>query len=327
MSLTSKYSQQPRNGNSRILAALLIFGLVLAPSAANAGIFGLFGGSDSGGSGSGRVNVPVVTDDTVRRAAPGTRNLTTLVGGSSLDSDEDSFARNLQQQVGGQLLHGNYGVDDMVTAMMPGKDMTPLSNFYMTGHSTSVPRNLLPDITPSNPNDPYIHTLFAGQPSRDSMITENFLPAYDKRMQELGLSPRDVWAKGAQINLKPCSVAKNNRDFLNQLAERVPEDVTITAYNQPYNWSNFTQYPFGIRTGTKHLMGEQQEGLVKIQGRWKPEADGPAANDPMMATGPGGDSTFSDDYSGGASDGGSESGPILNAPLNGGNDETSMMLD
>jgi len=115
-----------------------------------------------------------------------------------------------------------------------------------------------------------VGALVTGDVSEANVLNDNqgrFFTAYDNRMRDLGLTARDVWAPGAQINLKPCYFGTYGREFIDQLASRVPDDVTIKAYTEPFVWSNFTQYPFGIRTGTTHLLGDQANGLIEVRGR------------------------------------------------------------
>ncbi len=235
---------------------------------------------------SANIRIPALVDSSIRRAAPGTENVVALLGGSEDGSDEERYARNFNQQVGGRYLHGGYGLGDLVETLLPAdRASRPLSNLYFAGHMVSVPREQFPRATPAQPDDPYLGFLIAGRQEADNVMNldNQFFNRYDARMRELGLTPADVWAPNSQIVFKPCGTARYSREFLDQFAERVPESTTIEAYSTPYTWESHTQYPFGIRTGEVHRMARQEEGLVLMRGRWKPEPVSQTAEAPAAA--------------------------------------------
>lgn len=271
-----------RSGSFRIQLALATW--LLWPLAAQAGgLDGLLGISREANDRPTGPLPAVRVDDSVRRAAPGTENIVALLGGSPDGSREERFTRNLQQQVGGTYLHGDYDLDDLVGTMLPQDRATrPISNLYFTGHITGRHRSVFPELPQALPDQPVVAVLETGSGANDRVLNANnqFFSRYDTRMRELGLEPTDVWAPNSQIVFKNCNAASMTRPFIDQLADRVPESTTIEAYTGEYDWNTFTRYNLGWnkttdrfldwRTEGVHNLGRQQRGLTLIRGRWRP---------------------------------------------------------
>src|SRR6185369_2841879 len=124
------------------------------------------------------INIPFRSDESVRQAAPGTRNVVALFGGSREGSDEDTYMRNLHQNTGGTLLRGSYSSRDLVDALLPGAGAQPISNFYGGGHIMLLPRANATYINPpaeGAPNaDPrYVGALVTGDVSEANVLNDN----------------------------------------------------------------------------------------------------------------------------------------------------------
>ncbi|MBI3891855.1 MAG: hypothetical protein HY303_10045, partial [Candidatus Wallbacteria bacterium] len=170
------------------------------------------------------------------------------------------------------LLHGDYGMGDFVNTLAPSAEAKPISNLYIGGHIVLLPAQNTDGIAPPDDQDEHAGALIAGTRDRNNVMNDKFLPAYDARVAELGLTPRQIWAENANVNIKLCYGARYGREMLEQFAERLPEDVTINAYTEPFVWSTSRKYPFGITTNLRHRLGEDNPGLVRIKGKWRPDA-------------------------------------------------------
>lgn len=266
-------STLPHRTFRRFAPLLLALATASSPVLAE-GWFG-FSNRDAFEGGPGAVRVPVRTDRTIRRASPGTRNIVALMGASTDGSAEESYSRNLHQRVGGDYLHGRYGIGDLVDTMVPRTGRrVPISNLYFAGHMTGTPRANFPELTPARPGEPNLGFLLAGRQDMGHALNyrNQFFEQYDARMGELGLTPDQVWAPNAQIVLKNCKAAYYDRPFLEEFSRRVPKGATIEAYDKDFNWSSYTQYPLGIQTGLTHNLGRQRDGLVILPGQWEPPA-------------------------------------------------------
>ncbi|MBI3893642.1 MAG: hypothetical protein HY303_19150 [Candidatus Wallbacteria bacterium] len=204
-------------------------------------------------------------------------NIIIEVGAMQDGSTEEKYALALQKEVGGQRLHGDYTLDDLVGAIVPRYRATNrIDNLYFCGHIVLIPAKNMPEVKPVTPSEDYVGFLLVGKQSKDRCLNLNrqFLDKLDKKMSEAGLTPDKVYNKGARIAIRVCLVARYMPDFLDAWAERVPEGCTIEAYTVPFVWSTATWYPlvsnvFGA-FNTKYLFGQQAQGLTLIPGKWKP---------------------------------------------------------
>ncbi|MBI4867674.1 MAG: hypothetical protein HY816_12050 [Candidatus Wallbacteria bacterium] len=219
--------------------------------------------------------------------------LTVLVGSSPDGSPEEKYSAGFQRQFGGQRLHGLYTPDELAEAIVSAdRASTPLKGLYFVGHITLVPKKNFPDVRPVKPEDEYLGMLVVGKMNKTHILNykRQFLDRFDARLRELGLRPDQVFAPGARIAFRVCLVARYMPDFLDELAERVPQTATIEAYTVPFVWSNSTWYPlvsnvFGA-FNTRYLFGEQAQGLTCISGRWKPSTDAFTGNASLRETPP-----------------------------------------
>ncbi len=260
---------------SILFALFLTVALVPAPAAAEQ----IFGAGQPRTDLDGADNRPIVTDESVRRADPGTRNLIALVGASPDGSEEEKYSIRLEREVGGKRLHGLYTIAELVEAILPGDDDNrPLANLYIVGHISLFPLKAVPERKPEKPEHTYHGLIMVGQSSREHALNLNsqFLDELDEALAERDLTPADVFAPGARIAFKVCLTARYCRSFLDALSERMPIGTQIEAYSVPYVWSTATRYPLISSVlgnfNEKYVFGEQNQGLTYIQGKWKPGA-------------------------------------------------------
>jgi hypothetical protein len=226
------------------------------------------------------VRIPVaVTDDTVRRAASGTENLISLVGASPDGSAEERYSIGLERLAGGKRLHGNYTLEQLVEALVSARRSSkPLSNVFFCGHITLVAKASMPEVKPVRADEEYLGFMLVGETSKPRCLNyqEQFIKAFDKALADKNLTPGEVFSRDARVSFKVCLTARYCRDFLEQVAARLPEGAVVEAYTVPFVWSTAFQVPLvSLVLGNfdqRFLFGEQAEGLVHLKGKWKPDA-------------------------------------------------------
>jgi hypothetical protein len=246
----------------------------------------------TGGGGSGSDFKPPVVEVApggtghtgLDKAGPNERNIIVEVGGSAVGSEEDKYAKNLHEIVGGALFNGSFTMQALIDYIIAeAKAGRKIANIYLVGHIMLMHDNdanraaFQPNVPPSVGG--FFGFLHFGQPAGDPETGRMgnlgnppaFIDLLDKALAAAGLKYSDVFSENCRIVARVCETENYMAAFWDALALRLPAGASITTYTSPYFWST-SSYFAGIRYRYKFLMDEQAAGRTTRNGQNLPPA-------------------------------------------------------
>jgi hypothetical protein len=200
-----------------------------------------------------------------------------------------------------EVLDGDYGIDKLVSEIAdPARKSgarPKISTLFFVGHMTypADPSDMSAHPKPLSDRHGYI---LAGKVAASESINDIFVSKLAAALQAKGLTPDDVFAPGALVELKVCNAARDTRPFLDDLAKLLPRGSRIKAYDAPYAYESgagmigldgkpYLAGPLGPLLGEKPSydfnLGDQRDGLVEIPGTFE-ESGLPLSSLPVRST-------------------------------------------